>query len=196
MMHQQWFYGQEGHKLGPCTAQQLRELALAGKILLSDTIWKEGIDKGVLARRVKNLFPVPDLVPLRSDAAASAGQPVMLVPCPIQEYVPARAPETSPDQEAEVASTAQGNIPHKSPPPAYQPSGEKKPAKKGRALAIKGAKITGQDGISVQFRKMCTQCGHEDPSRMTIPIRTGMTRMVFYCRKCRKSRAVEIQGLC
>ncbi len=62
-MSQLWFYGKLGSRLGPFTALQLRVLADAGKILVTDTVWKDGIDLGVLATRVKNLFPIP-VVPL------------------------------------------------------------------------------------------------------------------------------------
>jgi hypothetical protein len=194
-MVQQWFYGQEGNKLGPCTAQQLRELASAGKIVLTDTIWKEGIDLGVLATRVKNLFPLPAILPLSRDVAAPVNQPAAHESTGIDARPAESIPSLSSGHAAEVAGTMEGSAPVKTPTPAYQPSGEKKQVKKGRAIALKGAKITGQDGTTVQFRKICTTCGHEDPSRTTLPIRTGMTRIPFYCPKCRKSREVEIQGL-
>ncbi len=58
-----------------------------------------------------------------------------------------------------------------------------------------GAKLMGQDGLTVQFKKICTTCGHEDATRSTIKIRTGVTRIQYYCPKCRKPRAVEIQGI-
>jgi hypothetical protein len=52
-----WFYGEDECKLGPFSARELRDLANCGLIHAADTIWKEGIEKGVLARKVKNLFP-------------------------------------------------------------------------------------------------------------------------------------------
>jgi hypothetical protein len=52
-----WYYGEDECKLGPFSARELKDLAHCGLIHAVDTIWKEGIEKGVLARKVKNLFP-------------------------------------------------------------------------------------------------------------------------------------------
>jgi hypothetical protein len=41
-------------------------LASTGAILLSDTIWKEGIAKGVVASRVKDLFPLTNGASLKA----------------------------------------------------------------------------------------------------------------------------------
>jgi hypothetical protein len=57
-MADHWNYAQGGDKLGPFSARQLKDLAAAGRILPTDTVWKEGIDKGVLAANVKNLLPL------------------------------------------------------------------------------------------------------------------------------------------
>jgi hypothetical protein len=186
-MGQLWFYGQGEHKLGPYTALQLRDLAVAGKIRVTDTVWKNGIDLGVLADRVKNLFPIT-LVPLLKAILVPLASP------------PPSSPEVAVPEAVAAASAERGRAGEESAPvavpkPANQPSAEKIPPKKLRALAIRGAKITGQDGITLQFRKTCTTCGHEDPSRTSMTIRTGKTRIVFYCPKCRKPRDVEIQGL-
>jgi len=60
-MADQWYYARGGDKLGPFSARQLKDLADAGRILATDTVWKAGIEKGVSAARVKNLFPLaPD----------------------------------------------------------------------------------------------------------------------------------------
>ncbi len=59
-----WYCAHDDNKIGPCSAWQLKELAASGRILPTDTIWKEGIEGGVLARSVKNLFsPFPASVP-------------------------------------------------------------------------------------------------------------------------------------
>ncbi len=49
-------------KQGPFSAHELKALASAGKIVLTDTIWKEGVELGGLASRVKHLFVVPEQV--------------------------------------------------------------------------------------------------------------------------------------
>jgi hypothetical protein len=51
-----------------------------------------------------------------------------------------------------------------------------------------------QDGTHVKFRKKCLRCGYPDTSLTTMPIRSGVTRVNFFCPKCKKSQQVEIQG--
>ncbi len=193
-MQTQWFYGQVGHKLGPYTDFELRALAVAGKILDTDTVWKEGVERGVLATKVKNLYP-----------PAAPHQPGMEIEAPLnqpaaRELAPIDAPPAEPTPAALVAPASGNPAPEKqaiglAPASSYEPPVTKKPARKKRAMAIQGARITSQDGINVQFTKICIKCGYEDPGRTTMPITQGMARITFYCPKCRKARAVEIQGL-
>src|SRR5271169_480835 len=56
-MADRWFYTHDGQKIGPCSGQQLKEFAACGRILPTDTVWKEGIEKGSLAQKVRYLFP-------------------------------------------------------------------------------------------------------------------------------------------
>src|SRR5215204_629230 len=67
-----WYYSSDEKKLGPYTQHQLKEFAACGVLLPTDTVWKEGSPTGVLARRVKNLFPHLD--------AAGASEPPALTP--------------------------------------------------------------------------------------------------------------------
>jgi hypothetical protein len=46
-----------------------------------------------------------------------------------------------------------------------------------------------------RFRKKCDQCGYADTAMTTMRIRSGIMRADFFCRKCRKSRPVEIYGV-
>jgi hypothetical protein len=192
-MGQLWFYGRLGSRSGPYSAVQLRDLALAGEILVTDTVWKDGIELGVLADRVKNLFSVPALAPLIEKIIAP------LIPTGVEQPRVAEitAPESAPVASSEpgVAEAAMESSQIPAEQPASPPCAPKKLVRKMRALAIRGAKITSQDGVSMQFRKICTTCGHEDAARTTMTIRVGKTKVVFYCRKCRKAREVEIQGL-
>ncbi len=173
-----WFYGQEGNKQGPFTARQLQELAAAGRIVATDTIWKQGIERGALAKNTKNLFPSAPA----SQPAANDIPPTGAAPAPSNEtpMIANDALQGAPANNATLAGP--------SAPPRHQP-------KKGRALAVRGAIIVNQDGSTVQFKKKCTQCGHEESSRSTMPIRHGMIRVSFFCPKCRKARQVEIQGI-
>ena len=56
-MADRWYYAHGARRLGPFTARELSGLAAAGKLLPADTVWKEGMEKGVLAEKVKHLFP-------------------------------------------------------------------------------------------------------------------------------------------
>jgi hypothetical protein len=80
-------------------------------------------------------------------------------------------------------------VPNESPP-GRQPER----AVKRLAVGLKGAVILGQDGYAVHYRKKCCQCGFEDTCRSTMRIGQGLTRVHFFCPKCRKSRDVQIQG--
>jgi hypothetical protein len=56
-MIDRWYYAHDSNKIGPFSGRQMMHLALAGDILQTDTIWKEGMEKGVLATKVQYLFP-------------------------------------------------------------------------------------------------------------------------------------------
>ena len=58
-MADEWYYAHDANKIGPFSGQQLKNLAATGHILQADIIWKEGVAKGVLASKVKNLFSLP-----------------------------------------------------------------------------------------------------------------------------------------
>jgi len=194
-MSDQWYYGQGETKLGPFSAQQLKEMAAQGKIEPAHTIWKEGIEQGVPATRVKNLFPAsqPEIV------QPEAGQTIAPASGPSESPSPPEASPTEPavqsspspvsdepEEEAEPEPREKGAAPPKAAP--AQP-------KKGRALGANGAVIVSQDGYIVYFRKKCIKCGYEDLSKNRMPIRSGTTRTNFFCPKCRKIRPVEIQSI-
>lgn len=212
---------------GPYSCRELADLAASGQILPTDTVWKEGIDKGVLARRVKYLFqlapvpcsgsdgvtltPVPPLSQGSADASTSAGLPPAVEPEPAPpaetgsgstEPAAAKQPEENSGMAGAPAEPTPAPIPTEinlmpdgeAPATPVPPSPPPKKVRKGRAVAGKGALIVGQDGINVKFKKKCTTCAHEDGTRNTLKITNGMTRLSFYCPKCRKKRDVEIQG--
>jgi hypothetical protein len=160
-----WFYARGEGKKGPYSGQQLKDLAGTGDVLPTDTVWKDGVEKGALASRVKHLFAAQPPV-----APVVAAEPELI---PLTPFVPA--------PPAEVVAAA---------PPAPP----KQQARKGVAVAVSGAVIVGQDGVNVKYKKKCTTCGHADGSWHTAPIRNGPIKSIFYCRKCRKSRQVELKG--
>src|SRR5262245_45924850 len=87
-MADQWYYARGEVKLGQFAASQLKDLAAGGRILLADTVWKAGIEGGVSAAKVKNLFPLapaqsapadptlsPSLPPTEAQGRAAVGDP-------------------------------------------------------------------------------------------------------------------------
>jgi hypothetical protein len=102
----------------------------------------------------------------------------------------APAADAAPVEDAEPA-----------PSPAFTPPAEKAPPRMAemdrprRVVSIKGGIVVSQDGRIVQYRKKCTICGHEDPARSRAIIRPGSMTVSFYCRKCRKSRAVAMTAI-
>jgi hypothetical protein len=84
-MADKWYFAKGETKLGPYSSAQLKELADNGKILPSDTVWKEGIEKGVPAAKVKYLFSVPPAKVPPSPAAKIASPP----PSPVTPAEPA-----------------------------------------------------------------------------------------------------------
>src|SRR5262249_7593338 len=85
-MADHWYYAQGGDKLGPFSARQLKDLAAAGRILPTDTVWKEGIDKGVLAANVKNLLTLAPAhsSPVDASALSTPAPPPSLLPTEAQ----------------------------------------------------------------------------------------------------------------
>jgi hypothetical protein len=200
-MVEQLYVTRGNSRFGPFSAAQLRKLAVAGRLQLTDTLWKEGMDRPVLAAKVKNLFPASPSPATPADAGAPAGDGAP---------TPAPGPGTPAEQRPEgiLAETVAAQAP--SPPllattdipsPSSAAANENSPApqpeqpRKRRAVGLRGAVIVSQDGYTVQYRKKCSQCGCEDACRSTMPIATGTTRTHFFCPKCRKSRDVQIQGI-
>jgi hypothetical protein len=192
-----WYYSHDKQKIGPCSARRMKELAADGSILPTDVVWKEGVEKGVAANKVKHLFQpaAPAQQRPEDDPVVPAVAPVGWVEAPPSPVVP----EPVPPEEAAVTEAelpAPPLAPAEPPPvaPDASASNWQQPARKGRATAGRGAVLVGQDGVTVKFRKKCTTCGHVDSSWQTMPIRNGTMRSSFYCPKCRKSRDVEVNG--
>ena len=219
------YVGRGAGRFGPFSAAQLRQLAAAGRLRATDTVWKEGLTKGVLAARVKNLFPAPatEAPPPSASAPGASGtpsppQPAGSFPPPSPaaavraggEPAPPVVPGTpeEPDPAVAAGPTDVAALP---PPPSpggagrtapskaapnRGPSGRlPEPARKRRAVGLKGAVLVSQDGEYVHYRKKCSQCGFEDGCRSTLRIGIGLNRAHFFCPKCRKSRDVQIQGM-
>jgi hypothetical protein len=172
-----WFYGRGSEITGPVSGPELSVLAAGGQVLPTDTVWQEGVEDGVPAIRVRNLFrPAPVAAATAViDPPAGDGIPPLIAADPPADL--AAAP-VSPEPEAPLAAA-----------PAWQA-----PPKGGRAVAGKGVVLIGQDGATVKYRGKCGTCGREDSSWKSIPVPRGSTRVGFFCPKCRKRREGEILG--
>ncbi len=51
-----WFYGADEARLGPFSAQELKELKARGRLLSTDMVWKEGVLNGLPAGEIRGLF--------------------------------------------------------------------------------------------------------------------------------------------
>jgi len=184
-----WYYAHDAKKIGPYSPQQLRELADAGTILATDTVWKEGVTQGVRASRVKNLFaPIAAAASLPS-ALDEGEMPTLAALVPYvkeaiaAETIPASAPPVLVAENAVSALKAK----------AAAPSSPTKAPSKGRAVAIRGADIVSQDGTQAKYRMKCVTCGHHDSSCHALTITNKTFKKSFFCPKCRKRREVSIQ---
>lgn len=75
-MADQWYVGRNGQKAGPYTTEQLRQLAVAGQLVASDLLWKQGLEQWVPMTKVKGLLPAGGggtLPPL--DLPSGSGRP-------------------------------------------------------------------------------------------------------------------------
>jgi GYF domain 2 len=197
----QWYYGRGADITGPVSGRELSDLAASGEIVPTDTVWQEGVEAGVAAGKVKNLFrsathradrlasapatPAPDVA--LAVAPKAGDQPGVMPLDP-----PAAAPD--PEAGAEVIPTDPVPTATEVPPTAGWSTTRATP-KTARAVAGKGVVIVGQDGATVKYRMKCTTCGREDSSWKSIPIPRGVARVAFFCSKCRKRRDVEIHGI-
>jgi GYF domain 2 len=191
-MADRWFYSHDKVKSGPFSGRQLREIADAGNIVPTDTIWKEGVEKGMLAGKVKNLFPLA-----LNEAAPAVSAQVQSIPEEEENKV----------EEIKLEQTTTSGSPEPEPLPdnvglqplwEAQATAEKQKApqhvKKGRAVAGKGAIICGQDGVTVKYMKKCIVCSHQSTTFTTVKIVNGAMNSTFFCPKCRRLRNVELSG--
>ena len=56
-MAKKWYIGRDGKTFGPLSGGRLKKLAASGRLRRQDTVWTEGMEKRVLAGKVKQLFP-------------------------------------------------------------------------------------------------------------------------------------------
>jgi hypothetical protein len=207
-----WFYAREGKHFGPFSATQLKEFAAAEQLRPQDTVWKEGMEHGVLAVKVRHLFPpvqakappaqadgrtVPVLSPSRTPArqlTPNLAADSVLPSNPLGAQVVAPEPRKMIPDGLELVSIEDGPTDvagSGDPNPCAEPErpqvAHQEAVKKRRVLSVKGGVIASQDGEVVKYRKQCLKCRYADTSLTTMRIRGGVTRVNFFCPKCKKS---------
>jgi len=75
-MHSQWYMTRDGQtKYGPYTEEQLREWAAGGRLLPTDMLWREGMERWTPASSVPGLSfppPAPTMPPSPGTSGASS----------------------------------------------------------------------------------------------------------------------------
>jgi hypothetical protein len=74
----EWYYTQNGQRLGPITVDSLKTLATSGSLGPDDLVWKQGMSGWVVASQIKGLLPAATLaqnVPPPLPAPSSNSQP-------------------------------------------------------------------------------------------------------------------------
>lgn len=104
-----WHFEQNGKSYGPFSAEQLKEMASTGQILLEDTVWKEGLDKRVPARKVQYLFEAAQLSSFAASSRQAVADPV------VAQHAPQRPAPHS-------ASMLEGAVPRDTPEPHLEPA--------------------------------------------------------------------------
>jgi GYF domain 2 len=97
-MADKWYFAWDKQKFGPFSPVQLKELATLGRLQPKDLVWKNDIEKGVAADKVKHLFPDPggtilparDALAVTNDACSILGEAANTVQVPASINRPAR----------------------------------------------------------------------------------------------------------
>jgi hypothetical protein len=81
-MSAEWYLARGGQqRVGPLTAQQLKQMAASGQITANDLVWKDGMAQWEPATRIKGLVGSSGANPAYAPAPAPA-------PAPQQEFAP------------------------------------------------------------------------------------------------------------
>ena len=88
-----WYYAHADFvRIGPFSGQELRNLADAGSILRTDTVFKTGVEQGMSAAKVKHLFPLVVETPLPVAVDLAAVPLVVDTPLPVAAELAPIAP--------------------------------------------------------------------------------------------------------
>lgn len=62
-----WYYSRNGERFGPCSMDQLEELAQSGELATTDLLWSEGMSEWKPAGHSRKLFPDGEMLQSGSD---------------------------------------------------------------------------------------------------------------------------------
>lgn len=77
-MADQWYYSQQGQRLGPVAEEQLKALAASGQLKPTDKVWKKGMAGWQAVSEVEGLIPEPahdEPPPIPPEPDGTAGPP-------------------------------------------------------------------------------------------------------------------------
>src|ERR1700734_3695194 len=78
-MPSDWYYTHDGVQYGPITSRELRAVAKAGKLLLTDFVWKNGMSHWKEAGKARHLFSThAPPAPPRPSVPVFVGVPTVL----------------------------------------------------------------------------------------------------------------------
>lgn len=98
-MADQWYFAWDKQKFGPFSAVQLKELAGLGRLQPKDLVWKNDIEKGVAADKVKHLFSDPGATILPARVCLAVVNDLSSPPQPPEgtmSSIPGEAPSAAP----------------------------------------------------------------------------------------------------
>src|SRR4051794_38180873 len=74
-MADQWYYGRGAEVFGPLSGWAVADLADAGGVLPTDTVWEDGAEDGVPAGTIPHLFPADSAAVALLPAAPPVSRP-------------------------------------------------------------------------------------------------------------------------
>ena len=78
----EWYYAHDNQQSGPVSAVELKQLAVAGRLLPDDLVWREGMTEWSVARNVRGLFGDSAVGPASAAPQAAAAAPSAAPPPP------------------------------------------------------------------------------------------------------------------
>lgn len=99
----QWYYAVDEVRHGPLSSQDLKSLALEGKLKPEDIVWNETLPNWVPAGQLKGLFAVTPPAPIIAGPAIPAGPPPLPAQAAEWYYADANNQRNGPLRQREIA---------------------------------------------------------------------------------------------